>query len=74
MDSPLRAPGDKVLLSPHSASNNNDGKLRPGMEWAVRSVLTALRGCVPDNVYNKEAIARWKERFGGASAIDRSGG
>ncbi len=70
MDSPLRQLGDKVLLSPHSASYNNDGELRPGMEWAVRSVLTALRGGVPDNVYNKEVIPRWRERFGGASAID----
>ncbi len=70
MDSPLRQLGDKVLLSPHSASYNNDGELRPGMEWAVRSVLSALRGEAPDNVYNKEVIPRWKERFGGASAID----
>ena len=69
MDSPLRQLGSRVLLSPHSASYNNDGELRPGMEWAVRSVLTALRGGVPDNVYNKEAIPRWRERFGGASAI-----
>lgn len=70
MDSPLRQLGDKVLLSPHSASYNNEGELRPGMEWAVRSILTALRGGVPDNVYNKEVIPRWRERFGGASAID----
>ena len=29
--------------------------------------LAALAGRVPDNVYNKDVIARWKERFGGAS-------
>jgi hypothetical protein len=29
-----------------------------------------LRGGVPDNVYNKEVIPRWRERFGGASVID----
>lgn len=69
MDSPLRRLGDKVLLSPHSASFNVGGELRPGMVWAVRSVLTALRGEVPDNVYNKEVIPRWRERFGGASLL-----
>ncbi len=68
-DSPLRALGDKVLLSPHAASFNGDqgGELRPGIAWATRSVIAALAGKVPDNVYNKEVIPRWRERFGGAS-------
>ena len=70
MDSPLRALGTKVLLSPHAASYNAGGELRPGMVWAVQSMLTALRGGVPDNVYNKAVIPRWLERFGGASVID----
>jgi D-3-phosphoglycerate dehydrogenase / 2-oxoglutarate reductase len=67
MDSPLRALGDKVLFSPHSAAFTAGGQLRPGMTWATRSVLTALAGNVPDNVYNREVIPRWKERFGSAS-------
>jgi phosphoglycerate dehydrogenase-like enzyme len=66
-DSPLRKLGDRVLLSPHSASYTEGGELRQGVEWATRSVLTALKGGIPDNVYNKEVIPRWKERFGGAS-------
>ena len=66
-DSPLRRLGDKVLLSPHSAAFNEGGELRPGIVWATRSVLTALSGTVPDNVYNKDVIPRWRERFGGAS-------
>ena len=70
MDSPLRKLGDKVLLSPHAASFNRGGELRPGMIWAIQSMLTAMRGEVPDNVYNKEVIPRWRERFGGASLID----
>jgi hypothetical protein len=41
------------------------GELRPGMVWAVKSMLTALRGEVPDNVYNKDVIPLWQERFGG---------
>lgn len=66
-ESPLRRLGDRVLLSPHSAAFNEGGELRPGIVWATRSVLTALSGRVPDNVYNKEVIPRWKARFGDTS-------
>jgi D-3-phosphoglycerate dehydrogenase len=66
-DSPLRALGEKVLLSPHSASYTEGGELRQGVAWAARSVLAALSGKIPDNVYNKEVLPRWRERFGGAS-------
>ena len=66
-DSPLRALGDKVLFSPHSAAHSAGGELRPGIIWATKSVLSALAGNVPDNVYNRDVIPRWKERFGGAS-------
>jgi phosphoglycerate dehydrogenase-like enzyme len=70
-DSGLRSLGDKVLLSPHMAPSNhgtNDG-LGPGVEWATRSVMEALRGEVPSNVYNKEAIPLWRERFAGRSVL-----
>jgi hypothetical protein len=30
-------------------------------------VLKALRGEVPDHVYNADVIPRWRERFGGRS-------
>jgi phosphoglycerate dehydrogenase-like enzyme len=66
-DSPLRALGDKVLLSPHSASYTEGGELRQGVAWATRSVVAALSGKIPDNVYNKDVLPRWRERFGGAS-------
>ena len=39
----------------------------PRVAWAARSVVTALKGGIPDNVYNRDVIPRWKERFGGAS-------
>ena len=68
VESPLRElDPQKTLFSPHSASFNEDGELRPGIEWATRSLLLALNGQIPDNVYNKDVIPRWKERFGGAS-------
>jgi len=72
-DSPLRKLGDRVLMSPHSASFNEGGELGPGIAWATRSVLTALAGEVPDNVYNRQVIARWRERFGGVSVLDDRG-
>ena len=64
-DSRLKELGDKILLSPHMVSSNaGSGGLRPGVKWATDSVLTALRGEVPDNVYNKEVIPAWLARFG----------
>ncbi|MGH8697657.1 MAG: NAD(P)-dependent oxidoreductase, partial [Burkholderiales bacterium] len=66
-DSQLRNLGDKVLLSPHMVSSNVGSGLGPGIRWATDSVLAALRGEVPDNVYNKEVIPLWERRFGGRS-------
>jgi len=67
LDSQLRNLGDRVLLSPHVVSNNVGSGLGPGIAWATESVLAALRGEVPDNVYNKDVIPRWRRRFGGKS-------
>ena len=72
-DSPLRKLGDKVLLSPHMVSSNVGSGLGPGIRWATESVLSALRGEVPDNVYNKEVIPRWERRFGGTSVWAKTG-
>jgi phosphoglycerate dehydrogenase-like enzyme len=67
LDSQHRNLGDKVLLSPHMVSSNVGSGLGPGIRWATDSVLSALRGEVPDNVYNKEVIPHWERRFGGRS-------
>lgn len=61
--------GDKVLMSPHMVSVTQGGGLELAIPWATNSVLTALRGEVPDNVYNKEAIPLWLERFGGKDLL-----
>lgn len=71
MDSPLRQLGNRALLSPHSASYTEGGELRQGVDWAIRSVVTALKGGIPDNVYNKDVLALWRQRFGGASINER---
>jgi glyoxylate reductase len=68
-DSPLRKMGDKVLISPHMVSSNVGSGLKPGVAWATKSVVSALRGEVPDNVYNKEVIPQWQSRFGGKSVL-----
>jgi D-3-phosphoglycerate dehydrogenase / 2-oxoglutarate reductase len=73
MESPLRRLGDRVLLSPHMISSNVGSGLRPGIEWSMRSVLSALRGEVPDNVFNADVIWRWQQRFGGRSVFDPQG-
>ncbi len=67
MDSPLRKLGDKVLLSAHMISSNIGSGLKPGVTWATESVLKALRGEMPDHVFNKEVIQQWESRFGGKS-------
>ena len=65
MNSPLRAVGDTLILSPHATAKTDTIELRAGAQWAGRSVHEALSGRVPDNVYNRDAIALWKKRFGG---------
>jgi phosphoglycerate dehydrogenase-like enzyme len=67
LESPLRTLGDKVLISPHMISSNRGSGLKPGIVMATDAVLAALRGEVADNVYNKEVIPRWQNRFGGKS-------
>jgi hypothetical protein len=66
MDSRLRKLGERVILSPHAASYTEGGELRQGLTWATRSVVTALQG-IAENVYNRDVIPRWKERFSGTS-------
>jgi D-3-phosphoglycerate dehydrogenase / 2-oxoglutarate reductase len=67
--SPLRGLGSRVLLSPHMISSNVGGGLAPGIIWSTRSVLKALAGVVPDNVFNKDVIPRWQARFAGRSVL-----
>jgi phosphoglycerate dehydrogenase-like enzyme len=61
--------GDRVLLSPHMVAANQGGTLGAAIPWAAQAVLAALRGELPDCVYNTEAAARWQTRFGGRSLL-----
>lgn len=69
MDSPLRQMDERVLLSPHVAAHNHGAGIGPGIEWGTDDVLRALRGEVPEHVFNKEVIPRWRERFEGRAVI-----
>jgi len=63
--------GDRVLLSPHMVAANQGGTLGAAIPWATQATLAALRGEVPDNVYNTAAIAAWRARFAGRSLLPR---
>ena len=64
--------GDQVLLSPHMVAANQGGTLGAAIPWAAEAALAALRGELPERIYNTEAVAKWQARFGGKSLL-RSG-
>jgi len=61
--------GDRVLLSPHMIAANQGGTLGAAIPWAADATLAALRGELPERVYNTEAVAKWQARFGGRSVL-----
>jgi len=61
--------GDRVLLAPHTIAANHGGTLGAAIPWAAEAVLAALRGELPQRVYNTEAVARWRARFGGKALL-----
>jgi D-3-phosphoglycerate dehydrogenase len=63
-DARLLKLGDRVLLSPHMIAANQGGTLGAAVPWAVEAVLTALRGELPERIYNTEAVSKWRARFG----------
>lgn len=64
--------GDRVLLSPHMVAANQGGTLGAAIPWAAEAALAAVRGELPERIYNTEAVAKWQARFGGKSLL--SGG
>jgi D-3-phosphoglycerate dehydrogenase len=68
-NNPLLSMGDKVFATPHMAANNHGAGLGLGILWGTADVLHALRGEVPEHVFNPEVLPRWKERFEGRSAL-----
>ena len=48
---------------------NQGGTLGAAIPWAAEAVLAALRGELPERIYNTEAVAKWQARFGGKSLL-----
>jgi len=44
-------------------SSNLRSGLHPGLIWATKCVLNALRGQTPDSVFNKQVIPVWEQRY-----------
>jgi phosphoglycerate dehydrogenase-like enzyme len=65
----ILALGDRVLLAPHMIAANQGGTLGAAIPWATGATLAALRGEVPDNVYNADAVPKWRTRFAGRSLL-----
>jgi D-3-phosphoglycerate dehydrogenase len=65
--------GDRVLLSPHMIAANQGGTLGAAIPWAAEAVLAALRGELPERIYNTEAVPAWQARFGGRSLLAARG-
>jgi phosphoglycerate dehydrogenase-like enzyme len=72
-DARLLKLGDRVLLSPHMIAANQGGTLGAAIPWAGEAVLAALRGEQPERVYNTEAVAKWRARFGGKALLPAAG-
>ena len=54
-----------AALAPHMIAYTKGGALGPAIPWATDAILKALRGELPNHVFNEEVIPRWLERFGG---------
>ena len=62
-DSPLRAVDPrKLILTPHIIGHAV-GVDEPGFRMVADTLKTIFAGQVPETVVNREAIARWRERF-----------
>jgi D-3-phosphoglycerate dehydrogenase / 2-oxoglutarate reductase len=61
--------GNKILLSPHVITFNLGAGLTTAIPWSTEHILQAMRGEVPEHVYNEEVIDHWIERFGGQSLL-----
>lgn len=56
-----------VILTPHMAGITDESMMRMGI-GAVEQALEVLRGGVPANLRNPEALHRYRQRFGGSAA------
>ncbi len=53
---------ERVILTPHNVSHSEAGR-RANLDLALKSILTALNGEVPEHVVNPKAVPRWRARL-----------
>jgi phosphoglycerate dehydrogenase-like enzyme len=64
LESPLRnLDPDRVILTAHNVSHSIESRAG-GIRISVENMLRVLKGEVPENVLNPEAISAWTQRFG----------
>ena len=51
------------------ASANHGADLIAVIPWVEAAILAAIRGEVPENVANGDAVPEWRERFSGKSLV-----
>ena len=62
---------DNLILSPHMVSANYPGTLVPAIPGATKAILDSFSSLIPENICNKDAIPKWKDRFGNKPLIKR---
>ncbi|MEK7879835.1 MAG: NAD(P)-dependent oxidoreductase, partial [candidate division NC10 bacterium] len=63
LGSPLRSlDPERVILTPHNVSHSETGRLA-NLDLALKTILTALNGEVPEHVVNPQAAPRWRTRL-----------
>lgn len=67
--SPILGLGDKVLLAPHVAGRTRGSDFRSALPLQADALLTALRGEVPKNIVNPDALPKWRQRFAGKNLL-----
>lgn len=66
MESRLRTlDPERVILTPHIVAHSEARRLAD-LKLALEATLSALKGEVPKHTVNPQAVARWRQRFGGA--------
>jgi D-3-phosphoglycerate dehydrogenase / 2-oxoglutarate reductase len=67
--SPILGLGDKVLLAPHTAGRTTTANYNTPWPLQAEALLAALRGQVPKNIVNPDALPKWRQRFSGKSLL-----
>lgn len=67
--SPILGLGDKILLAPHTAGRTTTANYNTSWPLQADALLAALRGQVPKNIVNPDALPKWRQRFGGKTLL-----